>query len=191
MIWKNTDERWGIVSQGLHWLVVVLIIAIAAIGLTMGDLPNSPDKIRTYALHKSLGLTVLGLALLRLAWRLWAGAPAPVAGTPRWQERIATLAHAGLYLLLFAMPLTGWLFNSAAGYPLQWFGLFNLPRLVARDADLRELAGELHEAGFWLLVLLVSAHAGAALYHHFLKRDATLSRMLPRWPRRPPENPHA
>ena len=188
---KNTDERWGSVSQVLHWLIVLLLVAIAAIGLTMGDLPNGTDKIHTYALHKSLGLTLLALVVLRLVWRLWAGAPRPVADTPRWQERIAALTHAALYLLLFALPLSGWLLNSAAGYPLQWFGVFNLPHLVARNAPLRELAEEVHETGFWLLVALVIAHAGAALYHHFLKRDATLTRMLPRWSRRPPENPHA
>lgn len=177
---RNTTERWGGVSQSLHWLVAVLIVVIAVIGLTMGDLPNSPRKVSVYAVHKSLGLTVLALAAVRLAWRLYAGAPRHLPGTPTWQRWLASSTHAALYALMFAMPLSGWLLNSAAGYPLQWFKLFNLPALAGEDAGLRELAGELHEAGFWLLLVLVLAHAGAALFHHVIQRDDTLRRMLPR-----------
>lgn len=183
---KNRSDRWGGISQLLHWAIVLLLAWIAWLGLTMVDLPNTPAKISTYALHKSLGLTLLALVTLRLVWRLYAGAPAPVAGTPGWQARIASLTHVGLYVLLFAMPLSGWLFNSASGYPLQWFKRFNLPALAGRDPGLAELAGNLHEAGFWLLATLVMLHAGAALYHHFVQRDDTLRRMLPSRPRRAP-----
>lgn len=177
---KNTTERWGGISQGLHWLIALLIVVIAVIGLTMVDLPNTPRKVSVYALHKSLGLTVLALAAVRLAWRVYAGAPRPVPGTPAWQHWAASATHAALYGLMFAMPLTGWLFNSAAGYALQWFKLFNLPPLAAQDDGLRQLAGTLHETGFWLLLVLVLAHAGAALFHHLFQRDDTLRRMLPR-----------
>lgn len=191
---KNTQARWGGVSQVLHWLVVVLILAMAWLGLTMGDLPNGPDKIATYALHKSIGLSILALAVLRLLWRLYAGAPAPVAGTPHWQERIAALTHVALYVLLLALPLTGWLLNSAAGFPLQWFGLVNLPSLAARDEALHALATQAHEVLFWALAALVVLHAAAAFHHHLFLGDATLARMLPRgWLRVPanetPENP--
>jgi cytochrome b561 len=177
---KNTADRWGWVSQSLHWLIALLLVVIAVIGLTMGDLPNSPRKVSVYALHKSLGLTVLALAAVRLAWRLYAGTPRHLPGTPTWQRWTASATHAALYALMFAMPLTGWLFNSAAGYALQWFKLFNLPALAAENDNLREVAGELHEAGFWLLLVLVIAHAGAALFHHVFQRDDTLRRMLPR-----------
>ena len=177
---KNTRARWGGVSQALHWIVVALVLAMAWIGLTMGDLPNGPDKVRTFALHKSIGLTILALVVLRIGWRLHAGAPDPVAGTPRWQERIAALTHIALYVLLLAMPLSGWLLNSAAGFPLQWFGLFNLPALAGRDHDLHELAERVHEWLFWALATLALAHAAAAFHHHLFLRDATLARMLPR-----------
>ncbi|MGH8077097.1 MAG: cytochrome b [Lysobacter sp.] len=177
---KNTADRWGPVSQLLHWTIFLLIAAIAVLGLFMVDLPNNPQKIKLYTLHKSLGLTVLALVMLRLAWRMVAGAPHPVAGTPSWQERIATLTHGAMYVLMFALPLTGWVLNSAAGYPLRWFGLFNLPRIVATDQDLHELAESLHENGFWVLLALVIAHASAAFYHHLFQHDATLTRMLPR-----------
>lgn len=180
MTLKNTPERWGGISQLLHWTVMVLIAAMAYLGLTMGDLPNGPDKIKTYALHKSIGLTVLGLVALRLLWRWYAGTPRPEAGTPVWQARIASLTHAAIYLLLFAIPLSGWVLNSAAGFPLQWFGLVNMPALVEKSLELREWAEDAHELMFWALMLLVAAHAGAAFFHHLFMRDATLARMLPR-----------
>ena len=187
MTLKNTSERWGGVSQWLHWLVVLLILTTGVMGLVMGDMRNSPTKIEIYALHKSLGLSILALAILRLVWRLYAGAPRPVPGTPRWQDRLASTTHWLLYGLLFAIPLSGWTFNSAAGYPLQWFKLFNLPALVERDADLRQLAGNVHELLFWSLVGLALLHAAAALYHHVFRRDDTLARMLPRgWLRAAP-----
>lgn len=177
---KNTADRWGGISQLLHWTVAILILVMAYLGLTMGDLPNGPDKIKTYALHKSIGITILALVALRLLWRLYAGTPRPVPGSPRWQERIAALTHAAIYLLLFAIPLSGWVLNSAAGFPLRWFGLVNLPHIVGESHDLHELAEEAHELMFWVLALLVVAHAGAAFYHHIFQRDATLARMLPR-----------
>ena len=180
MTLRNPPDRWGGVSQLLHWLVVALILTTGILGLVMGEMRNSPTKIEIYALHKSLGLTILALATLRLLWRLYAGAPRAVPGTPRWQDRIASVTHWLLYGLLFAIPLSGWTFNSAAGYPLQWFKLVNLPALVTRDADLRQLAGNVHELLFWTLLGLALLHAAAALYHHIFQRDDTLARMLPR-----------
>ena len=182
MNWKNPVDRWGPVSQTLHWATALLVVAIAVLGLLMVDLPNNPQKIRLYGLHKSFGLSLLALVALRVAWRAYAGAPQRLASIARWQHRIAGLSHAAMVALLLAMPLSGWVLNSAAGFPLQWFGLFNLPRISAKDAALRELAGTLHEAGFWLLLALVLVHAGAALYHHLFQHDATLARMLPRRP---------
>ncbi|MEQ1512241.1 MAG: cytochrome b [Lysobacteraceae bacterium] len=179
MTLKNSTDRWGGISQMLHWTIAILILVMAYLGLTMGDLPNGPGKIQTYALHKSIGITILALVALRVLWRLYAGAPHPVPGSPRWQERIAALTHAAIYLLLFAIPISGWILNSAAGFPLQWFHLFNLPHIVGENHDLHELAEDAHEIMFWMLAFLVVAHAGAAFYHHLFQRDATLARMLP------------
>lgn len=180
MLLKNTPEEWGAVSKLLHWVVVALVLVMAWLGLTMGDLPNGPDKAATYALHKSIGLTVLAVVAVRLGWRLVAGAAAPVAGTPRWQARIATATHWALYALLLAMPLSGWLLNSAAGSPLQWFGLVDIPAIAGQDHTLRERAVDAHELLFWALALLALLHAAAAFYHHLFVGDATLARMLPR-----------
>ncbi len=182
---KNTPGEWGGVSQTLHWLIVVLIIVMGYLGLTMVDLPISPHKIATYALHKSIGLTLLALVVLRLLWRLYAGAPAEVPGISRGQHLAATSMHWALYALLLATPISGWVVNSAAGFPLQWFGMINLPALVARDHDLHERMASIHEWLFWTMVALATLHALAAIYHHFFQRDATLARMLPRgWLRR-------
>ena len=177
---KNTD-RWGATSQLLHWTIAVLILSIGAVGLVMGELPRSPKWFWVYTLHKSLGLTVLALVLVRIAWRLYAGAPPPVEGTPRWQARLASLTHGAIYVLILAMPLSGWLYDSASGLrPFRWFGLAEVPKLSPPHEALADAMHKTHELLFWVLIALVIGHAGAALYHHFVRRDATLARMLPR-----------
>lgn len=176
---KSDTNRWGAGARTLHWLMAVLIISLGIVGMYMTDLANSPQKIKIYALHKSIGLTVLALLLLRVAWRLADRRPADLP-MPRWQALAARTVHALLYLLMFALPLSGWTYNSASGYPLQWFGLFNLPSLTGgAEPALKGLAHSVHEYGFYLLVLLLLAHVGAALKHHFIDRDDTLVRMLP------------
>jgi cytochrome b561 len=177
---KNPPDRWGPVSQLLHWLIVVLLLCLAVIGLSLDSLPKTPKYFWVYDLHKSTGIAVLVLALLRLGWLAYAGVPAPVPGTPTWQLRIASITHWLLYALIIAIPLSGWLFDSASGLrPMHWYGLFEMPRLIAPNAGVRELARSAHEWLFWALVLLVVVHAGAALYHHYFQGDATLRRMLP------------
>jgi cytochrome b561 len=181
MTLKNTADRWGDVSQLLHWTIAVLILSIGAVGLVMGDLPRTPKYFWVYTAHKSLGLTVLALVLVRIGWRLYAGAPQPVAGTPRWQARLASATHAAIYVLILAMPLSGWLYDSASGLrPFRWFGLAEVPKISPPSEAVADAAHGTHEWLFWLLIALVVAHAGAALYHHFFQRDATLVRMLPR-----------
>lgn len=190
---RNPPERWGAVSIGLHWLTVVLVLGLLAVGLGMQQLPNSPLKFEIYALHKSTGLTVLALTLLRLGWRLFAGAPAPVPGTPRWQAALAQAVHGALYAVLLAMAMSGWLYHSASGFPakLAWFGLFAVPELSGRDAGLKAFAGTAH-GGLWVALLaLALVHALAALKHHYLDRDATLARMLPGLPPPAPRDPGA
>jgi cytochrome b561 len=182
----DRNARWGAVSQGFHWLIVILILVMAYLGLTMVDLRDTPHKVFMYMLHKSTGISILVLVVLRLGWRLYAGRPRAIAGIPAWQERIAGITHGALYLLLFAVPLSGWLLNSSTGFPLRWFNLVNLPPLASRSEALHAVARPLHEWLFWSLVALALAHAAAAIYHHLFQRDDTLSRMLPRgWLRAP------
>jgi cytochrome b561 len=187
MTWLSNDDRWGSLAKTFHWLMAILILSLGCVGLYMTDLENSPQKLKIFALHKSVGLTVLALALLRLSWRLRDPRPADVP-MPRWQAAMAHGVHAGLYLLMLVLPLSGWLFNSAAGFPLQYFGLFNLPSLTGGKSDaLRAVARAIHENGWWLLLAIVAVHAAGALKHHFLDRDETLLRMWPGRARRVPE----
>lgn len=176
---RNNSQAWGSLSIALHWLTLILILSLAMVGLIMTDLANGPLKIQVYALHKSFGLTVLALTIIRLLWRLFSITPEIIINTPAWQKWIAKLTHGLLYLLLFAMPISGWLYNSAAGFPLKYFGLFKLPKLSAYDPELKQLAGDAHTTFFYILASLMLIHAAAALKHHYLDKDNTLTRMLP------------
>jgi cytochrome b561 len=181
---RNDTDRWGALSLALHWITALLVVAMAGLGLWMTSLDPSMYKLKAYALHKSLGLTVLGLTGLRIAWLLVGRRPAMLPA-PRWQRLAAIGSHAGLYVLLLLVPLSGWWYNSTAGFPLRWFGLVALPPLGGADAALKAIARERHEWLFYALAALVVLHVAAALWHHLHLRDATLSRMLGR--RRGPE----
>ncbi len=177
---RHDARRWGALGQLFHWLIVLLILVQGTIGLVMVELPKRPSVFAVYNLHKSLGLTILALAVLRLAWRLFDGRPEPLP-MPRWQHLGARVMHGALYVLLFALPLSGWLFDSASGLrPLFWWGLIRMPSLTGGAApQLRDAFAELHEILFWSLLVLAALHAAAALKHHFIDRDDTLRRMLP------------
>ena len=182
----SSDTQWGSLAKTFHWLMAILILSLGCVGLYMADMANSPQKIKIYALHKSIGLTVLALALLRLSWRLRDARPRDVP-MPAWQAAMAHGVHTVLYLMMLVMPLSGWLFNSAAGFPLQYFGLFNLPSLTGGKSDaLRAVAHAIHENGWWLLLAIVALHAAGAVKHHIIDRDDTLRRMWPGNTRREP-----
>jgi cytochrome b561 len=184
---RNLTDRWGSVSIGLHWLTFILILGLAPVGYLMQDLPNGPFKVQVFALHKSFGLTVLALSVLRLLWRLFAGAPAPVTNTPVWQNWLAGIVAGLMYLLLLLIPLSGWWFNSASGFPLKWFGLFSLPKLGAYNPGIKDYAAEVHSDLFLILAALLVLHATAALWHHYRLHDRVLKRMLPSMPDPKPE----
>ena len=175
---RSTATSWGVVTRLFHWGMLLLIIGSISVGFYMTDLPLGPTKLKVYALHKSIGLTLLGLASLRLLWRLGERRPV-LPPMPPWQQRAAAATHVLLYVLLFMIPMSGWLYNSAAGFPLQWFHLVNLPALTAADPGLKVLAKEAHVSGVLALITIVLVHAAAALKHHFVDRDSTLRAMLP------------
>ncbi|MDI3259738.1 MAG: cytochrome b [Sinobacteraceae bacterium] len=174
---RTDAERWGAIARALHWLMAIGLLGEGLFGLWMTTLPPSMDKIRLYALHKSIGLTLLALALLRVLWRLVDGRPRELPA-PAWQRHAAHAVHLVLYALMLALPLSGWWFNALRGYPLQWFKLFNLPALAAKDEARARLAHAVHEYAYWLLLAVLVFHVGAALKHHFIDRDDVLVRML-------------
>ncbi len=174
---RNGNDSWGFVSKLLHWLMAAGVLIAAVVAKVSEELSSSRDRYEWMVSHKSLGLTLLALLLLRLAWRLSNPSPELPATMPRWQRLGAKISHWALYLVLLWIPITGWLAHSASGIPLKWFNWFKVPRLVAKDTELKQLAEQLHEWGLWVLIALFSLHVAAALKHHFLDRDDTLRRM--------------
>jgi cytochrome b561 len=171
-------QRYNLPSVALHWLTAAAALLQVPLAWYMIDQRMSPEKFANYALHKSIGVTIFALTALRLAWRTLHRPPAPVA-MPAWQLHASTATHWTLYMLLFAMPLTGWMNSSAANFPVSVFGLFTLPNLVSPDAALQETMESIHEWLSYLFIGLVLVHAVAALHHHAIARDATLARMVP------------
>lgn len=176
---RNSAERYGGVAQTLHWLVFLLMAASFGLGLSMVDLEVSPQRIRMVGWHKTVGITILALAFLRLAWRFASPPPALPASTPAWERAAAHGSHWLLYLLMFAVPVSGWLMSSALGFATVYLGIVRLPDLLTRDRELGETLKLVH---FWLnkgLLALIVLHAAAALKHHFRDRDDVMRRMLP------------
>jgi cytochrome b561 len=175
----TATARYSLPAIVLHWLIFALIAAGAALAFYMTDLPLSPLKLKYYSWHKWIGVSIFIAAVVRLLWRLCRRAPALPAAMPAWQQRAAHALHGLLYVLLFAIPLSGWLYSSAAGVPTVYFGVIPLPDLLERDKALAETLKAIHEALNYMLFTLVAAHAGAALKHHFIDGDDVLAHMLP------------
>jgi cytochrome b561 len=166
-------------AKWLHWLVAVLIVANLGLGLTMAGMPGiTPTKLRYFNWHKWVGVTVFGLVLLRTAWRLWHRPPALPDSMPRWERHAAAASHAALYVLMFALPLSGYFYSLAAGFPVVYLGLFPLPVLIEPDPVLKEPLVALHHGLAWTMTALLLLHVGAALKHRFVDRDEVLQRML-------------
>jgi cytochrome b561 len=166
-------------SKWLHWLVALCVLTTAGVSLTMGRTSEGPLQDALYNLHKSLGVLILVLMTLRLINRLALGAPASDPGIARWQKAASSAVHGSLYVLLLAMPVVGYVANSAYGAATPFFGLFALPPLVAKNEALANQLFALHRWVGFLVIALVVIHISAALYHHFIRGDNVLRRMLP------------
>ena len=171
--------RYTLTAIRLHWLMALLMTGLFGVGLYMTGLKLSPQKLQIYAWHKWAGVTVFALALVRLAWRAGHRPPPDPAGMPRWQVVAAHGVHHLLYVLMLAIPLSGWLMSSAKGFQTVWFGVLPLPDLLQKDKALGDLLQTVHQWLNYTLAGLVLANAGAALKHHFVDRDGVLARMLP------------
>jgi len=180
---SSAEARYSTVAIVLHWLLGISIFAMFAIGIYMSDLPFSPLRLKLYNYHKWAGITFLILSVLRLVWRLLNKPPAlPKSieqAMPNWQTKVYHATHYALYALFFAVPLIGWAYSSAAGFPIVLFGLLPLPDFVAVDKEFAKQIKELHEISAFALMGLAVLHIGAALKHHFIDKDGLVSRMLP------------
>ena len=180
MNWQNNSVRYGSLSIGLHWLMLLLIASVYAC-IELHDLfPKGSDTreaLKTW--HFMLGLSVFTLVILRLLVRFTSGPVPRISPSPApWQDLIAKALHLALYALMLGMPIAGWLILSAAGKPIPFFGI-QLPALIAENKDLSKLIKEVHETVGTIGYFLIGLHALAALFHHYVLRDNTLLRMLP------------
>lgn len=178
-----TPVRYTRTAIALHWLLALLLLGLFVVGLYMTSLPFSPQRLKLYNWHKWAGIVILTLSFLRLLWRLTHRPPALPAGVqaamPAWQRLAHHATHGALYLLFFAIPLLGWAYSSAAGFPIVVFGVLPLPDFVPVDKALAEAIKPWHGYAAYALAALVVLHAAAALKHQFVDRDRLLTRMLP------------
>ncbi len=164
----------------LHWLTALLIVSGFALGVTMVDIPGiTPTKLKYFSWHKWIGITVLGLACVRVLWRLTHPAPAYPDTMPAWQQKAAGGLHYLLYGLIFAVPVSGYFYSLAAGVPVVYLGIIPLPVLIEPNQEWKPILRLVHFTLNMMLLAGVSLHVLAALKHHFIDRDGVLKRMLP------------
>lgn len=179
----STPARYSTTAIVLHWLLGLSLMALFGLGLYMTDLPFSPQRLKLYNWHKWAGVAILALSLARLLWRLMHRPPAlphaVAARMPGWQKALHHGTHHLLYVLFFAVPLTGWAYSSAAGFPIVFLGVVPLPDFVAVDKALAEAIKPWHAYSAYALATLAALHIAAALKHHVIDRDGLLARMWP------------
>jgi cytochrome b561 len=176
---RNSPTRYSAVAKAFHWIIAALIVTQFTLAWMADDLPLGAHKLALLARHKSFGMTVLMLAILRLLWRLKNPPPALPPGMTPLERRLARASHAAFYFLLFAMPMTGWLMSSAKNYSVSWFSLFTWPNLIGKNEAAFDLLRSTHDTLSVVLFSIALLHILAALKHHFWNKDDVLLRMLP------------
>jgi cytochrome b561 len=176
---RNDANSWSAPAKLFHWLMALLIFAQIALGLSAASWHLSPTKLNLFVWHKSTGMVILALLALRLAWRLSHRAPDLPWEMPLWERAAANLSHFLLYVLMIALPVTGWVVSSASNVPFRIFWTIPLPAIVAPDKAVADLFAAIHGWLVTLLAMVLVAHIGAALRHHYVKKDSVLARMLP------------
>lgn len=181
MQWRNTSARYGLVSVMLHWLVALVVFGLFALGFWMVGLSYyDPWRQSAPDLHKSIGILLFAVMLLRVLWRLCSPAPAALASHGRFTRLASKLGHGVLYLGLFGVMISGYLISTADGRGIEVFGLFSVPATLIGIPQQEDIAGAIHEYLAWGLVIFAGLHGLAALKHHFIDRDSTLLRMFGR-----------
>jgi cytochrome b561 len=179
MTYGTRTDHYPATSKLLHWLIAICVLTTAPVAIAMTRVDKGPTQDALYNFHKSLGVTILILMILRLLNRIVAGAPIAHPGIEPWQKTASATVHTSFYALLLAMPIVGYIANSAYGAPTPFFGLFNIPPIVGENESLATQLFTLHRWVGYLLIVIVLVHVSAALYHTFIRRDEVLKRMLP------------
>lgn len=177
--WRNTEDAWGTIARSFHWLIAALILGQLVLGKVADEMALSPQKLDLFVWHKSIGISILLLAILRLLWRLGNAPPAPPPGIPRWETLLARLGHTLLYTLMFAVPVSGWWISDSSRIPFKAFWIVPMPDWLPTDRSVQEIAEDVHGMLIIALLVVLAVHLAAALRHHFLLRNVTLLRMLP------------
>jgi cytochrome b561 len=178
---KNTSENFGTVAKAFHWIMASVIIGLLAMGFMMAEMAPSPTKFKLYALHKSAGLTVFCLVILRLIWRLTHVVPRIPDSLGSVHRFLIKTSPFVLYSLMILMPISGFIMSDAGGHPVTFFGLYTLPNLFTKNPDLSKTAQLIHHYTAWAFIGILVAHMGATFYHHFILKNTILQRMLPNW----------
>jgi cytochrome b561 len=174
---RDPLPAYGLTAKILHWLIAAILVAQFALGWLMPPVRRGVEPGLSTHTHISIGIVLLALIVVRLAWRVTHRAP-PEPRLPRWQRLASTAVHWLLYLLVFVTTLSGWFYASARGWSLSFFGLFPLPALVRQGSPIGHAIGDIHESVVWLLLGVIAIHVLAALMHAFVYRDQVMQRML-------------
>jgi len=180
---RNTDHSYGFVAKAFHWGMFVILLGLVVLGMYMSDLsPETPEQMREkfslYDWHRSFGLLILLLVVFRLGWRMINPVPKLPTATSRIEVLSAHIVHGLFYLLMFILPVTGWVMSSFLARPVKFFGL-ELPALAENNKAMGEVFEEIHEVIAFILIFVFVIHLGAALFHHFIRKDDVLLRMVP------------
>lgn len=176
-MYKNTDESFGLISRLFHWIIALMVLGMLLGGLILGFLPGGSFKSLVMSLHKSTGVVILLLMVLRLWWKYINPKPRDL-GPSEFENQLGRLMHIFLYILLFLQPLSGILMSQAFGYPVKVFGLFTLPVLIGKSPAAGSVFSQVHTVTALLLTICVVIHAAAAIKHHYIDGDRTLMRMI-------------
>jgi len=176
---RNTQDRYGAIAQLLHWLVVLGILLQFIWAWRIDETDSIRQQFALVVEHKSIGMTVLGLAIIRLLWRAFNPPPPYPSSMAGWERTAASITHWLLYAMILLMPLSGWAWSTAAGYGAEFYGLLDIPGFVPVNEDLADVLEEVHEALAIAIPVVAGVHIAAALRHHFVLKDNVLRRMLP------------
>jgi cytochrome b561 len=179
-MYGSRTDHYPATSKLLHWLIAASVLTTAPVAITMTRIAEGPVQDNLYNLHKSLGVLIFILMILRVINRFVVGAPIADPKIEPWQKVVSAIVHTSIYVLLVAMPIAGYIANSAYGAPTPFFGLFNLPPIIGKNEALSTQLFTIHRWVGYLLIVIVLTHVSAALFHTFIRRDNVINRMLPR-----------
>ena len=175
---KNTENSYGSIAKILHWVIGLFIIGLIAVGFTMSSMDPSPEKFELYGMHKAFGVIVLCLIAIRILWRITNATVQATEGVPPILQLAAKAGHLLLYIFMLVMPISGVLMSRFSGYPISIFEIFTIPAASEKSPELAKLFHTTHGYAAWGFVILITVHILAALYHHFIRKDDTLVRMI-------------